>query len=99
EVPHPGRAEGATVAHAVTEDPPREDGRPLVLPHRAEDLKEVMGLRLPEAEGAPPGGGRAPGPGRVRLRHSPRKRGTGLRACGRTRSEEHTSELQSRVDL
>src|SRR5205823_796245 len=51
EVLHAGRAQGAPVAHAVAEDPPGEQGVPLVLPRGAQDLPVVVGLGKSQAEG------------------------------------------------
>src|SRR6267378_2287763 len=51
EVAEAGCPEGATVAHAVVEDPPREERRVLVLPNRAKHFTIIVGFREAHPEG------------------------------------------------
>ena len=50
EVAHPGGPERASVADAIAEDPPGEQGIPFVLPGGPHDLPVVMRLREAESE-------------------------------------------------
>ena len=45
------RPEGTPVAHAVSEDAPGEQRSAFVVPNRLQNLRIVMGLRLPHSEG------------------------------------------------